>query len=73
MSVKIRMHYDGKTFIPDEPVAVPVNEPLEAELTVVRSTTGRSSEREATWKRLLSLRKAGPIISDEALRRDNIY
>ena len=31
MSMVIRMRFDGKVFIPEEPVDLPVNEPLEFE------------------------------------------
>jgi len=32
MSIIIKAHYDGTTIVPDEPVDLPVNEPLELEL-----------------------------------------
>ena len=32
MAVVIRAHFDGKAIIPDEPVDLPINEPLEFEL-----------------------------------------
>ena len=31
MSVKIRAHYDGKTFVPDEPVNMKVGEEVHVE------------------------------------------
>ena len=73
MSVVIRAHFDGKAIIPDEPVDLPVNQPLEAELTVVGNESGRSAEREAAWQRMLSLRIAGVCIPEDALRRENMY
>ncbi len=41
-SVVIRMHYDGKVFVPEGPVNVPVNEPLDFELREqpLRSSNG---------------------------------
>ncbi len=32
MSVVIRAHFDGKVIVPDEPVSLPVDRPMEAEL-----------------------------------------
>ena len=74
MSQVIRAHFDGKAIIPDEPVDLPVNQPLEARLDIVAERKrGRSPEREVAWQRLKSLRIAGLNISDEALRRENLY
>ena len=70
MSVIIRAHFDGINIIPDEPVDLPVNEPLEFEL---KAKAGRSTEQEAAWERLKSKRLTGLSISDEALRRENMY
>ena len=47
----IRMRFDGKVFIPEGPVDLPVNEPLEAEFRAVSGRAeGRKRAREA-WKR----------------------
>lgn len=73
MSVKITVHFDGKVIVPDEPVDLPVNQPMEAELTIGKSKTGRSSVREAAWQRLKELQIAGLSIPDEALRRESLY
>jgi len=73
MSIKVRAHFDGKAIIPDEPVDLPVDQPLQAELTVVRPEPGRSAAREAAWQELLSRRTTGLKISDESLRRESLY
>lgn len=73
MSVKVRAHFDGKAIIPDEPVDLPVDKPLEAELTVLGQEPARSAAREAAWRELLSRRISGLKISDESLRRENLY
>ena len=74
MSVVIRMHFDGKVFVPDQPVDVPINEPLDFEL--------RQPPVELKWdpkkaraaiKRIASRAKHGLNIPDEALRRENMY
>ena len=73
MSVVVRVHFDGKVIVPDEPVDLPVNRQLRAEVSVVEPDAARSAEREAAWQRLLSSRIPGLNISDEALRRENLY
>ncbi len=73
MSIVIRAHFDGRTIVPDEPVELPVDEPLEASLTVVAERKGRSPEREAAWQRLKARRIRGVSIPEEALRRENMY
>ncbi len=73
MSVVIRAHFDGKTIVPDEPVDLPINSELKAEISVVLAKPRRSPEREAAWQSLLSSRMSGLSISDESLRRENLY
>lgn len=75
MSVVIRVHYDGQTIIPDEPVDLPIGEPMEAELRVA---TPKLDGPEIA-RRLNALRKLeatavkAPHIPLEALRRENLY
>ena len=71
MSVVVRVHFDGKVIVPDEPVDLPVNRQLKAELSVVEPEAGRTAEREAAWQRLLSSRIPGLNMPDEALRRSD--
>jgi len=75
MAIRIRAHYDGKTFVPDEPVHLQAGEQVEI-------VTPFLSEEEARWdpeKARAALREfmANPIkglnIPDEALRRENLY
>jgi hypothetical protein len=73
VSVIIKAHYDGKTIVPDEPVDLPVNEPLEFEL--------RQSSAEFVWdpeKAKAAIRRitsrAKPVgLPLEALKRENVY
>mgnify|MGYP000998889646 CR=1 FL=1 len=75
MVLRIRAHYDGKTFVPDEPVDLPVGEQVEI-------VTPFLTEEEARWdpdKARATLREfmANPIkglsISDQSLRREHLY
>ena len=67
MSMVIRMHFDGKVLVPDEPVDLPVDKPLKGEVTVIEP------EREAAWQRLKSRKVRGSSIPLEVLRRENLY
>lgn len=73
MSVVIRMHFDGKVFVPDQPVDVPINEPLDFELKQPPEEPKWDPEEAiAAIKRIAS--RAKPIgIPLEALRRENMY
>lgn len=83
MSRSIRAHFDGKAIIPDEPVDLPINQPLR-----VRVENGLPAERgrrsmnaadvDAVTDRLQRLKSitgivTGPPIDPEALRRENLY
>ena len=75
MSVVIKAHFDGKTIVPDEPVDLPVNEPLEAELRVVapEEKTKDIARRRAALRRFSSRAVRGVNIPAEDLRRENLY
>lgn len=69
----IKAHYDGKTIVPDEPVDLPVNEPLEFELKQSSAEWVWDPERaRKALKRLVS-RAVDANIPLEALRRENLY
>ncbi|MDO8589289.1 MAG: hypothetical protein Q7T82_19880 [Armatimonadota bacterium] len=75
MSLVIRVHYDGKTIVPDEPVDLPINQPMEAELRVpeAKLTPAEIKRRRAAMKRFASRAVKGANIPLEALRRENMY
>ncbi|NLC55946.1 MAG: hypothetical protein GX774_03810 [Armatimonadetes bacterium] len=77
MGLTIRAHWDGKVFVPDEPVDWPVDQPLEVELrplTMDQQTWASLSIEERLRRvRAAAGRIAGPSIPDEALRRENLY
>jgi len=45
MTTKVLAHFDGKVFVPDEPVDVPVGTPLRVQ---VEAVSGESPEKSAT-------------------------
>jgi len=68
----IRAHFDGKTLVLDEPVDLPVNEPLEFELKPREPEWDPEKAKEAV-RRIASRAVHGLNIPDEALRRENMY
>ena len=72
MSIVIKAHFDGKNIVPDEPVDLPINQPLEFELKQPEPEWDPEKALEAL-KRLASRAVHGLSIPDEALRRENLY
>ena len=61
----IKIHFDGKNFVPDEPVNFPVDTPLVAEIR-----PAKKKKRAATLKEALGLLKTnGPAPTDDEVRR----
>jgi len=76
VTINIRAHFDGKVFVPDESVDLPVDEPLIIQVEVLRSLpVADPSVIEERLRKLKALagRFEGPTIPDEALRRENLY
>jgi hypothetical protein len=82
MTVTIKAHFDGKVIVPDEPVDLPVDQPLEVELRTPvdsrQASGGDLPSAEVIAERLARLRTGsgrirGVTLPDEALRRENIY
>ena len=74
MTRALKAHFDGKFLVPDEPVDLPVNEPLQ----VVVSAEDRKARPSDIEERLRALEAAtgtisAPPIPLEALRRENLY
>jgi hypothetical protein len=81
MTPRIRAHFDGRVIVPDQPVDLPVNEPLEIAITPCGkngAVNGAAPSPEVIRERLGKLdsiagKFSGPVLSDEALRRENVY
>jgi Protein of unknown function DUF104. len=75
MTSTIQAHYDGSVIIPDEPVDLPVGQPLLVRVNVAR-TLGQDydeAEKAAALKRFLSRTVQGPSIPEDFLRREFMY
>jgi hypothetical protein len=78
MSRVIRAHFDGRVFIPDEPVDAPVNQPLQLWYENGKAASQHAPEQESVAARLRALKSiagivTGPPIDPESLRRENLY
>jgi len=77
MTITIRGHFDGRVIVPDEPLDVPVQVPLEVRLTSLEPGR-RTANGESIEDRLDRLSRAAgciaaPVLPAEALRRESIY
>jgi len=74
MAIVIRAHFDGKVIVPDEPVDLPVDTPLEFELKQEPAPLPWDPEKaKQAVKWLTEHAIPGLNIPDEALRRENMY
>lgn len=74
MRLSFKGHFDGHAIVPDEPVELPVGEPLVVD--VASGTQGADAqlvERLAAVERMASRAVRGVNLPAEALRRDAIY
>lgn len=74
MKVAIRARFDGKVFVPEEPVDLAEGEEVWV-LTQPRAADGRMTEEDAltALERFVSRGVSGVNLPDEALRRESIY
>lgn len=73
MATVIRAHFDGKSIVPDEPVDLPVNQPLEVEFRPLDKRADRRKKAREAWQSFTANPIPGLRISDESLRRENLY
>jgi hypothetical protein len=52
MTLHVRAHFDGRAIVPDEPVDLPVNEPLEVRIDRTAATGAENGSR-ADWHRFV--------------------
>jgi hypothetical protein len=76
MRTQIRAHFDGRVIVPDEPLNLPVNEPLSVEVSYTGSNSTPIPDeptRTAALTRLFSRPVSGVDIPPDALRRESMY
>ncbi len=77
MTRTIRAHFDGEFIVPDEPVDLPSDEPLQVQISTLSDDNGRP-RADMVETRLRNLAKAtgclsGPSVPSDALRREHLY
>ncbi len=77
MKQSFNAHFDGRVFVPDEPVDAPINTPLRLSLEngSNESSSGTSAHAARQREYLASITGivSGPPIDTESLRRENLY
>jgi hypothetical protein len=72
---RIKAHYDGRVFVPDEPVQLPPGKPVsvDVEENGTSEVPTRPEDQLAKFRRLFVGSLDVPPLPDEALRRESIY
>jgi len=75
MAIVIKAHLEGKAVVPDEPLDLPINQPIEVEFRVDedRLSDEEIKRRRAAIKRFASKAIHGLTVSDFAFSRESIY
>lgn len=74
MTTRVRAHFDGKHIVPDEPVDLPVHQPLSVHIEPA-DVPPIAPDRQwiEALNRLVEQGVEGANIPAEALRRENLY
>jgi hypothetical protein len=74
MARTIRARFDGRVIVPEEPVDLPPDQELEVELRPIPAPPDAATIADRLQRlAAASGRIVGPVLSDEALRRENLY
>ena len=79
MKQSFKAHFDGRVFVPDEPVDAPINTPLRLSLEngSVESSNGVRPTRDAACQREFLAKitgiVSGPPVDPDSLLRENLY
>lgn len=77
MTRTLRAHFDGKVFVPEEPVDLPINQPLELQVEELGDSNGPSKEHVqplaalAEWVKGLPPVERGDLPRDGAAQHDH--
>lgn len=69
----VKAHFDGKSIILDEPVDLPVNEPLELEFRIPSRAADRRAQTQTDWDQLISCVVPGLHLPEDAFHRESFY
>ena len=76
----VRAHFDGKVIVPDEPVSLPLNTPLDVDIKPANGSAHLSKPTNQqiqaglkALEQIVSRGVSGANIPDEMLRREHLY
>lgn len=69
MPIIIRVHFDGKVIVPDEPADLPVGQPLEAEFRMAAGSDieQQKARRSRAWQDFAANPISGLSLSDDGV------
>lgn len=81
MTLHLRAHFDGRVLVPDQPVDLPINQPLEVEVVACGPAglaNGELASSEAVSERIQRIDdffRLPPLghLPPDTLRRENLY
>lgn len=73
MRLNLRAHFDGKFIVPEEQVDLPINEPLNVEVSTIG--TGKQKNPGDALRAFLQRTALRPVarLTDQKTRRESIY
>jgi hypothetical protein len=72
MTIQLRAHFDGRVLVPEEPLDLPVDQPLTVRIDVPPSARDDAVARLAALERIAN-RAVDANLPAEALTRESIY
>lgn len=78
MTVRFKAHFDGTALIPDEPIELPTDRTLEAQVDIVPREHGDTTGVKIGWRakaleEFIARARNHPPVSLEAFGRDSLY
>ena len=73
MTISVRVHFDGKVLVPDEPLNLPIDQQFDAVLQALPEYNIDDKEASAALERIKSRSIPGVSIPLEYLSREYIY
>jgi hypothetical protein len=73
MTLHLRAHFDGKVIVPDEPLNIPVDQPLSVQVDLAEPANDDRTQRLAALNRVAARAVEGVNLPAESLSRESIY
>jgi hypothetical protein len=73
MTLHLRAHFDGKVIVPEEPLDIPVDQPLSVRVDLAEPASDDRASRLAALQRIAARAVEGVDLPAESLSRESIY